>query len=238
MRWTNKTLAFALGWRQVLCSLPVSAHEGPSLAQMFTFFPSLCLLTTVSAPHFKLVVVMQRCLQIRTRCVINERFCLWTAHCDWDTVCILNVTLTNFETKRRGRKIGSIWLRPFKSCTNNLHSPAVWAIPLCSEGREKETERYSWVQAQESVKRYSLRGRKHVYSNLPDLTPHCRSDTFLPYPTRVFSPAGRKSPQLLPISSQGTGTPTSPTASLRQTLLSQLQRQTALQRKLEPEERS
>lgn len=143
---TNKTLAFALGWRQVLCSLPVSAHEGPSLAQMFTFFPSLCLLTTVSAPHFKLVVVMQRCLQIRTRCVINEHFCLRTAHCDRDTVCILNVTLTNLEAKRRGWKIGSIWLRPFKSCTNNLHSRVVWAIPLCSEGREKETERYSWVR--------------------------------------------------------------------------------------------
>ncbi len=28
-----------------------------------------------------------------------------------------------------------------------------------------------------------MRSRKHVYSNSPDLTPHCRSDTFLPYPT-------------------------------------------------------
>lgn len=80
--------------------------------------------------------------------------------------------------------------------------------------------------------------RKLVYSNLPDLTPHCRSDTFLPYPTVLFSLAGRESPQLLPISSQCTGTPTSETASLLQTLLFQLQRGTALQRKLEPKERS
>lgn len=48
--------------------------------------------------------------------------------------CASGAWLYNFQTKRRGRKIGSLWLRPSKSCTNNLNSPAVWAIPLCSEG--------------------------------------------------------------------------------------------------------
>lgn len=41
------------------------------------------------------------------------------------------------------------------------------------------------VRLRKSVKGHGLSSRKH--SNLPDLTPHCRSDTFLPYPTLCCS---------------------------------------------------
>lgn len=92
---------------QVLCSVPVSVHKGAGLPQLFTFFPSPRLLTTVSAPHFKLVVVMQRCSQIQTRC-LSERLCLKAAHRKGVAVCTVSTTLTNFQAKRRGRKIGSI----------------------------------------------------------------------------------------------------------------------------------
>lgn len=55
---------------------------------------------------------------------------------NWEKVklCYSTVALHNFQTKRRGRKIGRLWFRPSKPCTNKLNSPVVWAIPLCSEG--------------------------------------------------------------------------------------------------------
>lgn len=76
---------------------------------------------------------------------------------------------------------------------------------LFTETRENHWE-LRHRKAQESIEEYFLSGRKLVYKNsnnkinLPNLTPHCRSNTFLPYPTVLFSLAGRKSPQLLSIS--------------------------------------
>lgn len=154
------------------------------------------------------------------------------------TVCVSSVTLTNFQASRRGRKIGSVWLRPFKSCTNNLHSPAVRALPLCSEGREKKSERCCRVRLRK-VWKDTVWGAGSMFTQTHQIW-LLTAGVIHFCPTR---PAGRKSPQLLPISSRSTGTPTSPTASLLQIPLSQLQRGTALplwseQRKLEPEERS
>jgi len=143
------------------------------------------------------------------------------------TDCAASVTLRNFQSEQRpGRKIGSVWLRPFKSGSNNLHSPAVRARPLCSAGRGKE----DWelqpplrLGGKKSASGHRLSSRKCVYSNLPDLTPHCRSDTFLPSPTLCWKS------QLLPIScSRSTGTPSSPTAPLPQIPFSPLRRGTAL----------
>lgn len=53
--------------------------------------------------------------------------------------------------------------------------------------------------------------------NSPDLTPHCRNNTFLPSPTALFSLAGRKKPSSAAVHLAHTGTPTS--AWLKQTPL-------------------
>ena len=158
------------------CFLPASVLNWPSLPGLFTVFPSLLV---NQCPHFKLAVVMQRCSQIQTRCLMS--FFISKQHS-----AKVSMTLTNFQAKpRRGRKIGSVWLRPFKSCSNNLHSNAARALPLCSEGREKREREAKPSKTKESVKGNCLSRKKHVkvYAHLPDLTPHCRNDTFLSYPT-------------------------------------------------------
>lgn len=55
----------------------------------------------------------------------------------------------NFQTKRRGWKIGSVWLRPLKSCANNLNSPSVWAIVQREEQWESVLGSEKCVQYEE-----------------------------------------------------------------------------------------
>lgn len=196
---------------------------------------SLSLLVNHSLSFLhKLVVVMQQCSQIQTRCVNEPKTqnTLQKSH----TVQMI-VPLPNFKTKQWGRKIGSVWLRPLKSCAINPNSPAVWAIPLCSEGREKNMERSCQVRLRQLWKDTVWVVESSFTSTYQIRLLTARVIHFCP--TRLLlSPAGRKPPQLLPISSQRTGTPTGSTTSLSETLLPQLHRESALQRKLELKERS
>lgn len=77
----------------------------------------------------------------------------------------------------------------------------------------KKGKSESWTPESRALRRESEAVlslvREFVFTDLPDLTPHCRSNTFLFQQTPPFSPAGRTSPQLLPISSTSTGTPAS-----------------------------
>lgn len=77
----------------------------------------------------------------------------------------------------------------------------------------KKGKSESWTPESRALRRESEAVlslvREFVFTDLPDLTPHCRSNTFLFQQTLPFSPAGRTSPQLLPISSTSIGTPAS-----------------------------
>lgn len=143
----------------------------PSWPGLFTVFPSACSPLWASSGHAAVLANPDKMLNELLH-FKNSTLRKWA----W-----LSLTFR----QSRGRKIGSVWSRPFQSCSNNLHSNAARALPLCSEGREKREREAKPSKTKESVKGNCLSRKKHVkvYVNLPDLTPHCRNDTFLPYPT-------------------------------------------------------